>query len=205
MPKFSRDALSMFNHFVEDSGQVVEYVRGVSGFRTSYELNINDDTPLHLIALLHHYNATLDDEWIASILPIVIRVADYLLAQRDQNGLIFCNAKGVDMYGITSWRNIIPYYTLDGAVTEINAEAVFALEAAATLCAVCHDHEHWSAYSRGSADAAREDARAPVQRRHQRVRLELRRESELPGQLHRRRDLPGPVRGRQSPSSAARS
>ncbi len=151
MPKFSRDALSMFNHFVEDSGQVVEYVRGVSGFRTSYELNINDDTPLHLIALLHHYNATLDDEWIASILPIVIRVTDYLLAQRDQNGLIFCNAKGVDMYGITSWRNIIPYYTLDGAVTEINAEAVFALEAAATLCAVCHDHEHWSAY----AEAAR--------------------------------------------------
>jgi hypothetical protein len=147
MPKFSRDALSMFNHFVEDSGQVVEYVRGVSGFRTSYELNINDDTPLHLIALLHHYNATLDDEWINSILPIVIRVADYLLAQRDQNGLIFCNAKGVDMYGITSWRNIIPYYTLDGAVTEINAESVFALEAAATMCAVCRDHEHWSAYS----------------------------------------------------------
>ena len=27
------------------------------------------------------------------------------------------------MFGITSWRNIIPYYTLDGAVTEINAEA----------------------------------------------------------------------------------
>ena len=27
------------------------------------------------------------------------------------------------MYGISSWRNIIPYYTLDGAVTEINAEA----------------------------------------------------------------------------------
>ena len=112
-------------------------MRGVSGFKTSYELNINDDTPLHLIAILHHYNATLDDEWVASILPLVIRVADYLLSQRDENGLIYCNAKGVDMYGITSWRNIIPYYTLDGAVTEINAEAVFALEAAAMLCAVC--------------------------------------------------------------------
>ena len=41
------------------------------------------------------------------------------------------------MFGITSWRNIIPYYTLDGAVTEINAEAYFALEAAAMLAAVC--------------------------------------------------------------------
>ncbi len=37
-----------------------------SGFRTSYDLNINDDTPLHLIAILHHYNATLDDEWLRS-------------------------------------------------------------------------------------------------------------------------------------------
>ena len=147
MPRFSRDALELFNRFIEDSGQVVEYVRGVSGFRTSYDLNINDDTPLHLIAILHHYNATLDDDWARSVLPLVIKVADYLLAQRDANGLIFCNAKGVDMYGITSWRNIIPYYTLDGAVTEINAEAVFALEAAAMLCAVCGDLEHWRTYS----------------------------------------------------------
>ena len=52
------------------------------------------------------------------------------------------------MYGITSWRNIIPYYTLDGAVTEINAEAVFALEAAAMLCAVAGEREHWERYAR---------------------------------------------------------
>ena len=50
-------------------------------------------------------------------------MADYMLTQRDENGLVFCRAKGVDMYGISSWRNIIPHYTLDGAVTEINAEA----------------------------------------------------------------------------------
>ena len=155
MPKFSRDALELFNRYVEASGQVVEYVRGVSGFSTSYELNVNDDSPLHLIAILHHYNATLDDEWAKSVLPIVIRVADYLLSQRDANGLIFCNAKGVDMYGITSWRNIIPSYTLDGAVTEINAESVFALEAAAMLCAVCGDLDHWNTYA-AEARALRE-------------------------------------------------
>src|SRR5581483_7287838 len=55
---------------------------------------------------------------------------------------------GVDMLGISSWRNIIPYYTLDGAATEINAEAVFALEAAAMLSAVVGDNERWSKYSR---------------------------------------------------------
>ncbi len=151
LPQFSRDAIEVFNRFVEESGQVVEYVRGVSGFRTSYDLNINDDTPLHLIAILHHYNATLDDAWVKASIPLIVRIADYLLSQRDGNGLVYCNAKGVDMYGITSWRNIIPYYTLDGAVTEINAEAVFALEAAAMLCAVAGEREHWERYAHESA------------------------------------------------------
>jgi hypothetical protein len=87
--------------------------------------------------------------------PLVVKVADYLLSQRDNNGLIFCNAKGVDMFGIASWRNIIPYYTLDGAVTEINAEAYFALDAAAMIAALCGDGEHWDKYSR-EAKALRE-------------------------------------------------
>ncbi len=155
LPGFSRDALDLFNRFVEDSGQIVEYVRGVSGFRTSYDLNINDDTPLHLVAILHHYNATLDDAWVKELVPLIVRVADYLLSQRDDNGLVFCTAKGVDMYGIASWRNIIPYYTLDGAVTEINAEAVFALEAAAMLCAVAGDRDHWERYA-GEAEKLRQ-------------------------------------------------
>ncbi|MBD5604216.1 MAG: hypothetical protein IAI48_03885 [Candidatus Eremiobacteraeota bacterium] len=155
LPQFSRDAIGLFNRFLEDSGQVVEYVRGVGGFSTSYELNINDDTPLHLIAIFHHYNATLDHAWVTKLAPLIVRIADYLLAQRDANGLIYCEAKGVDMFGITSWRNIIPYYTLDGAVTEINAEAVFALEAAAMLCAVAGDNVHWERYS-AEASALRE-------------------------------------------------
>ncbi len=145
-PQFSRDALEVFNRFAEESGMMIEYVRGVNGFKTSYDLNINDDTPLHLVAMLHHYNATLDDAWVREHHALVVRMADYLLSQRDAYGLIFCKAQGVDMYGISSWRNIIPYYTLDGAVTEINAESVFALEAAAMLCAVVDDHEHWERY-----------------------------------------------------------
>ncbi len=154
LPEFSRDALDLFNRNLEPTGQVVEYVRGASGFRTSYDLNINDDTPLHLIAILHHYNATLDDAWVRTLVPLIVKIADYLLSQRDQNGLVYCNAKGVDMYGITSWRNIIPYYTLDGAVTEINAEAVFALEAAAMLCAVAGEHAQWERFAR-EAEALR--------------------------------------------------
>ena len=145
-PEFSRDALEVFNRAVNESGLMVEYVRGVSGYKTDYDLNINDDTPLHLIAMLHHYNATLDDEWVRSRIDLVIKLTDYMLSQRDEHGLVSCRAKGVDMYGISSWRNIIPYYTLDGAVTEINAESVYALEAAAMLCAVVGDRDHWQTY-----------------------------------------------------------
>jgi hypothetical protein len=155
LPQFSRDAIDLFNRFLEPSGQVVEYVRGVSGFTTSYDLNINDDTPLHIIAILHHYNATLDDTWLREIYPLVRRIVDYLLSQRDANGLVYCKAGGVDMYGITSWRNIIPYYTLDGAVTEINAEASFALEAAAMIAAVCEQNDDWERWS-GEANALRD-------------------------------------------------
>jgi hypothetical protein len=155
LPQFSRDAIEVFNKNLEPSGQVVEYVRGVNGFRTSYELNINDDTPLHIIAILHHYNATLDEEWLRGCFPLVVRIANYLLAQRDANGLVFCNAAGVDMFGITSWRNIIPYYTLDGAVTEINAEAVFALEAAAMLAAVVGDRDAWQRFAKEAGELRR--------------------------------------------------
>ncbi|HET7814510.1 MAG TPA: amylo-alpha-1,6-glucosidase, partial [Candidatus Baltobacteraceae bacterium] len=148
LPKFSRDAIEVFNNFVDESGEMIEYVRGVSGFKTSYDLNINDDTPLHIIAMLHHYNATLDDAWVREWWPLVCKVTDYMLTQRDANGLLFCKAGGVDMFGISSWRNIIPYYTLDGAVTEINAEGVFALEAAAMLAAVVGDNPRWEKYSK---------------------------------------------------------
>src|SRR5471030_828527 len=147
LPQFSRDALELFNRFVEDSGQMVEYVRGVNGFKTSYDLNINDDTPLHIIAILHHYNATLDNDWLRKVYPLVVKITDYMLTQRDGNGLLFCKAGGVDMFGITSWRNIIPYYTLDGAVTEINSEGYFAVEAAAMLAAIVEDTANWERYS----------------------------------------------------------
>ncbi|HEY1655160.1 MAG TPA: amylo-alpha-1,6-glucosidase [Candidatus Tumulicola sp.] len=145
-PEFSRNALEVFNRAIDPSGLMIEYIRGVSGYKTAYDLNINDDTPLHVIAMLHHYNATLDDGWVREHLALVIKLTDYMLSQCDDRNLVFCKANGVDMYGISSWRNIIPYYTLDGAVTEINAEAVYALEAAAMLCAVADDHEHWERY-----------------------------------------------------------
>ncbi|MBV8424393.1 MAG: hypothetical protein JO349_04320, partial [Candidatus Eremiobacteraeota bacterium] len=147
MPGFSRDSLDVFNKFLEPSGQVVEYVRGVTGFKTAYELNINDDTPLHIIACLHHYNVTRDDVWLKAVYPLLIKIADYILSQRDDNGLVFCKTSGVDLFGISSWRNIIPYYTLAGAVREINSECYFALESAAVCAAIVGDNPAWQRFS----------------------------------------------------------
>jgi glycogen debranching enzyme len=143
LPEFSRNSLEVFNKFLEPTGQVVEYVRGVNGFKTSYNLNINDDTPLHVIALFHHYNVTRDDEWLKSVYPLLVKIADHILSQRDERGLVFCRASGVDIFGISSWRNIIPHYTLSGAVTEINAECYFALEAVALCAAILGDNATW--------------------------------------------------------------
>ncbi len=201
-PQFSRDALEVFNAFVDETGLMIEYVRGVNGYKTAYDLNINDDTPLHLIAMLHHYNATLDDSWVRERLALIVKITDYMMTQVDDQGLLFCKAKGVDMYGISSWRNIIPYYTLDGAVTEINAEGVYALEAAAMLCAVAGDNEHWEKYSLRGAAAAQSDDGLSVQRRYRRVRPELRSRSQLSRQLHGRRSLSGAVQRGQSRAAA---
>jgi len=91
---------------------------------------------------------------------LIVALADYMMTQTDDQGLLFCKAKGVDMYGISSWRNIIPSYTLDGAVTEINAEGVFALEAAAMLCAVAGDSvSFWLGRRLGPAVLKREDSK----------------------------------------------
>ena len=108
IPGFSRDALDLFNRNVEDSGQVVEYVRGVFGLPTSYDLNINDDTPLHLIAILHHYNATLDKRGWKGCCRSIVKIADYILSQRNENGLVWCSARvricAASLPGATSSR-----------------------------------------------------------------------------------------------------
>ena len=42
-------------------------------------------------------------------------------------------ADGYDVCGIASWRNVIPNYQINGAVTEINSECYAALKEAAAL------------------------------------------------------------------------
>ncbi len=143
LPEFSRALLDAFAQRQERSGKIIEYYNAVTNERVDDGLNINDDTPLFILAANHHYRETRDDEHLRAIYPAVRRAARYILSQRDTElkavpderkyGLVVCTARGTSVRGICSWRNIIDGYTLNGAVTEVNAECAAALRAAAHL------------------------------------------------------------------------
>jgi len=132
LPEFSRSLLEAFAQRQRPSGKIVEFYRGVDGTDDDYGLNINDDTPLFILAANHHSRATGDLDWLRRIYPAVARTARYIMSQRDERGLVFCTTHDPrgNVWAIAGWRNVIPNYTLNGAVTEINAECVAALRAA---------------------------------------------------------------------------
>jgi mannosylglycerate hydrolase MGH1-like protein len=132
-PATSRSMLLRFAQTQYDSGKMPEYYHAVTGEVEDYGLNINDDTPLFILACAHHYRTSGDDAFLAQIWPVVAKAADYILTQRDAHGLVVCTATGVEVRGIASWRNIIPHFTMNGAVTEINSECFAALLTVAQL------------------------------------------------------------------------
>ena len=80
-----------------------------------------------MLALVHHYRATGNIEFLREMYPKARKAADYLLSQRDKRGLIWCTATGTWEQGIVGWRNIIDDYRISGASTEVNSECYAAL------------------------------------------------------------------------------
>jgi glycogen debranching enzyme len=142
-PRFSRALLEAFAARQEPCGKIIEYFDGVTDAREDYGLNINDNTPLYIFAVDHHYRVTCDDGWLTRAYPHVARAAHYILSQLDTSlpqgtapfrlGLVFCTARGEGVAGIAGWRNILDGRNISGAVTEVNAECYGALRAAARL------------------------------------------------------------------------
>jgi hypothetical protein len=64
---------------------------------------------------------------------------EYMLSQRNAEGLIWCTSTGVGVRGIVGWRNIIPNYRISGASTEVNSECYMALLALAEMAKICDD------------------------------------------------------------------
>lgn len=135
LPSFSRRLLDNLSQRQYADGKLPEYFDAISGRVEDDGLNINDDTPLYILAVNHHFRATGDRDWLSKTYPAVARAARYIISQIDERGLVFCTANDPrgDVWGIAGWRNIVAGYTINGAVTEINAECVAALRAAAHL------------------------------------------------------------------------
>ena len=149
-PEFSKEALRVFKRLQSADGLIAEYYNGVTGEVDDYQLNINDDTPLYILAVEHTFQITDDRSFLEEMYPSVEKAADYIVSQEDERGLVYCKSNGVGVYGICGWRNIIPNYAINGAVTEVNAECFAALRATALL-ADFMGHDDRAAYFRTEA------------------------------------------------------
>jgi glycogen debranching enzyme len=127
---FSCELLRAFAVRQQQSGKIVEYFDAVTGATEDYGLNINDNTPLFILAANHHWRSSAHRNCVERLYPNVVKAARYIVSQEDDRGLVFCTATGEENHGIIGWRNIIPHYRISGAVTEVNAECAAALRAA---------------------------------------------------------------------------
>jgi hypothetical protein len=134
-PGFSRDMLDMIaEHGIEPGGKITEFIRACTDppLRSDYDLNINDDTPLIVGAVYHHYAVSGDRAVLERCWPMVCGACDWIIAQV-HGGLVQSHSQEANVWGIAGWRNIIPQGQISGAVTEINSECAYALRLGARL------------------------------------------------------------------------
>jgi len=146
-PEFARESLLAYVRLQESSGLIVEYYDIRTGKSEDYGLNINDNTPLLILALWHHYTATGSDDFLREIYPCAAKAARYILSQRNDQGLVWCTATGESDWGIVGWRNVIKDYRLSGATTEVNSECVAALRTVAHMARVLERHDESATFA----------------------------------------------------------
>jgi hypothetical protein len=135
MPQFSRSLLDKWATLQYPDGKLPEFVNALTDQPEDDGLNINDDTPLYVMAANHYYRATGDLDWLRQTYPSLAKAGRHIVSQMDERDLVYCSANDArgNVWAIASWRNIIPNYSINGAVTEINAECVAALRYLAYL------------------------------------------------------------------------
>ncbi len=137
-PEFSHNLLDLVAKWgIETGGKITEYIIACSDppSKSDYDLNINDDTPLMVAAVYHHYAVTGDKAVLERFWPMVRGASNWIISQI-HGGLVHAHSQEANVWGISGWRNIIPQSQISGAVTEINAECSYALRLAAQLAQV---------------------------------------------------------------------
>ncbi|BCX05949.1 MAG: hypothetical protein KatS3mg053_3887 [Candidatus Roseilinea sp.] len=139
---WSRKLLDLwFCHGQDVNGKFTEYLAASRNplFKDDYGLNINDNTPLFLIAAHQYFSLTGDLGFLHNTYPALLNAANYLLDQRNDLGLVWCTSTDTFVRGQCGWRNCIRDYTLSGALTEVNAICCHALRRLAELAEFMHD------------------------------------------------------------------
>jgi len=129
-PLFAPEMLRVFRDRQKPNGQILEWVDMETGESEDNGLNVADDTPLYLWAVVHHWKQYADQAFREDYLDSVRRAAEHMKGETGPDGLIVSRPAGTAGRGITSWRNIIEGYVLAGEVTEINALSAMALRMA---------------------------------------------------------------------------
>jgi hypothetical protein len=161
-PDFSRGLFELIARYgIEPGGKVTEYIMACADppVKTDYDLNINDDTPLIVCAIYHHYSVTHHRATLERLWPVVRGACEWILSQI-QDGLIFAHSLEANVWGISGWRNIIPQSQISGAVTEINVECARALRLASSLARIMGEQETADRYR-----AASEQLKETINRR----------------------------------------
>jgi hypothetical protein len=154
-PEFARESLEAYFKLQEPSGKIVEYYDVRTSKWEDYGLNVNDNTPLAVIALFHHYAVTGNEQFLRESYPAAVRAMEYMLSQRNEQGLVWCSSIGVSDWGIVGWRNVIPNYRISGASTEVNSECYAALHALSEMSALLGETGAARTYER-EAEALRD-------------------------------------------------
>ncbi len=154
-PEFAEASLLWYAEHLEAKGLVVEYYDVRTGKTSDYKLNINDNTPLLILALWHHFNTTGERSFLERIYPRAVKAAKYILSQRNDQGLVWCTADGVSDWGICGWRNVIKDYRLSGATTELNSECYAALLTVSHMARFLEKHTESAAF-KSAADTLRD-------------------------------------------------
>jgi glycogen debranching enzyme len=151
-----------FRYGLEVNGKFTEYLTasGDPIFKDDYGLNINDNTPLFLMAAHQYYSVTGDLGFLYSVYPKLLQSADYILEQRkaglnNRYGLVWSTSTETFVRGLCGWRNAIPNYTLSGAVTEVNAECYRALMTTAELAKAMGDEPNRQRLQSAAGELAR--------------------------------------------------
>lgn len=155
LPRLGCAMLRAFAQHQRVDGLIMEYIDGCTGEIEDHGFNINDNTPLFVMAVAHHVQTTGHPECLRDLYEPARRAGEAMLRARNDRGLVMCTARGVGTDGICGWRNVMQTERLTGAVTEVNAESYAALRALADLALARGDAEESERYRREAEELRR--------------------------------------------------